>query len=105
MRVGPRYGFTVPIQKPDLKPSTEFKDNITRRNSPVTRSTTTQEDNLPSSSSSSEAWSMPAFTSASTSDSQPQSRQPDLATESEMGTKSEAFEQHTPTFSQADFVR
>ena len=97
MHVGPHYGFTVPIQRPDLKPSTEFKDNITHRNSPVTRSTATQEDNLPSSSDCSKAWSVPAFVSASTSDSQPQSRQPDLETESEMGMKSEAFGQHHPS--------
>ena len=50
---------------------------------------------------------MPVFASASasTSDSQPQSRQPDLATESKMETKNEAFEQHRPAFSQAHFAR
>ena len=40
-----------PVQKPDLKPSAEFKDNITRRSRPITRSTTTQEDTLPESAS------------------------------------------------------
>ena len=35
----------------------------------------------------------------------PQSRQPDLATESEMEMKNEAFEQHRPAFSQAHFAR
>jgi GATA-binding protein, other eukaryote len=32
------------VQKPDLKPSAEFKDNVTRRSRPITRSTATQED-------------------------------------------------------------
>ena len=40
----------VPVQKPDLKPSPEFKDNVTRRTRPVTRSTATQEDTQPDSS-------------------------------------------------------
>lgn len=40
-----------PVQKPDLKPSAEFKDNVTRRSRPVTRSTVTQEDTLPESAS------------------------------------------------------
>ena len=40
----------VPVQKPDLKPSPEFKDNITRRARPTTRSTATQEDTQPDSS-------------------------------------------------------
>lgn len=35
-----------PVQKPDLKPSAEFKDNVSRRTRPVTRSTATQEDTL-----------------------------------------------------------
>jgi len=39
----------VPVQKPDLKPSAEFKDNITRRTRPITRSTATQEDTQPDS--------------------------------------------------------
>jgi GATA-binding protein, other eukaryote len=34
----------TPVQKPDLKPSAEFKDNVTRRSRPITRSTATQED-------------------------------------------------------------
>jgi GATA-binding protein, other eukaryote len=34
----------TPVQKPDLKPSAEFKDNVIRRNRPVTRSTATQDD-------------------------------------------------------------
>ena len=34
----------VPVQKPDLKPSAEFKDNVTRRSRPITRSAATQED-------------------------------------------------------------
>ena len=41
----------VPVQKPDLKPSAEFKDNVTRRTRPITRSTATQEDTQPDSSS------------------------------------------------------
>jgi GATA-binding protein len=181
-----------PVQKPDLKPSAEFKDNITRRIRPVTRSTATQEDTLPESASDShndndnrrndtdatsttistnhqdallrfpslfssdfgpsallyptptvtnpmnygegvrhsfpsndsfdivrptielpldellmepgdcsEAW---TFASTSTPDSQSQSRQLDLATDSEMGMKSESFEHH-PAFSQAHFAR
>ena len=36
--------FAAPVQKPDLKPSAEFKGNITRRSRPTARSTTTQED-------------------------------------------------------------
>jgi GATA-binding protein, other eukaryote len=39
----------VPVQKPDLKPSAEFKDNVTRRTRPTTRSTATQEDTQPDS--------------------------------------------------------
>ena len=39
----------VPVQKPDLKPSAEFKDNVTRRTRPITRSTATQEDTQPDS--------------------------------------------------------
>jgi GATA-binding protein len=39
----------TPVQKPDLKPSAEFKDNVTRRSRPVTRSTATQEDTHPDS--------------------------------------------------------
>jgi hypothetical protein len=39
------------VQKPDLKPSAEFKDNVARRCRPVTRSTATQEDTHPDSSS------------------------------------------------------
>ncbi len=195
-----------PVQKPDLKPSAEFKDNVTRRSRPVTRSTTNQEDTLPESASASsdphndndthipnrarkdtdattfssitvsssnhqdaflrfptlfssdfgpsallyptptvtnpmnygegvrhsnpstdsfdivrptielpldellmdgdcsEVWSVPAFASTSTTDSQPQSRQLDLATEPEIGMKSEVFEHH-PAFSQAHFAR
>jgi GATA-binding protein, other eukaryote len=34
----------APVQKPDLKPSAEFKDNVTRRCRPVTRSAATHED-------------------------------------------------------------
>ena len=196
-----------PVQKPDLKPSAEFKDNITRRSRPITRSTTTQEDTLPESAcvpsdshndndthlpirgrkdtdttshasitlstshqdtllrfpslfssdfgpsallyptptvtnpmnygegvrhsfpsndsfdivrptielpldellmesgDCSEAWSVSAFASASTSDSQSQSRQLDMATEPEIGMKSESFEHHHPAFSQAHFAR
>ena len=41
----------VLVQKPDLKPSAEFKDNVTRRTRPITRSTATQEDTQPDSSS------------------------------------------------------
>jgi len=41
----------VPVQKPDLKPSAEFKDNVARRTRPITRSTATQEDTQPNSSS------------------------------------------------------
>jgi GATA-binding protein len=40
----------VLVQKPDLKPSAEFKDNVTRRTRPITRSTATQEDTQPDSS-------------------------------------------------------
>lgn len=184
-----------PVQKPDLKPSAEFKDNVTRRIRPVTRSTATQEDTLPESASDShndndthprndtdtttttitthqdallrfpslfssdfgpsallyptptvtnpmnygegvrhsfpsndsfdivrptielpldellmesdcsDAWSIPAFGSTSTPDSQSQSRQLDLATDSEIGMKSESFEHHHPAFSQAHFAR
>lgn len=182
-----------PVQKPDLKPSAEFKDNITRRSRPVTRSTVTQEDTLPDSASDphndkdthrarntdatslqsitvspqdaflrfpsifssdfgpsallyptptlttsmnygegvrhsfpsndsfdiarptielpldellmepgDEAWSVPAFASSSATDSQ--SRQLDLATEPEIGMKTEVFEHHH-AFSQAHFAR
>ena len=182
-----------PVQKPDLKPSAEFKDNVTRRSRPVTRSTAILEDTLPESDShndkdsirtrrdtdttsittpmnallrfpslfssdfgpsallyptptvtnpmnygegvrhsvpstdsfdiirptielpldellmetgdASEAWSMPAFSSASTTDSQPQSRQLDLATEPEIEMKTEALEHHHPAFSRAHFAR
>jgi hypothetical protein len=192
-----------PVQKPDLKPSAEFKDNVTRRTRPVTRSTTTQEDTLPESASHndkdthipnrarkdtdttslscttvsstnpqdaflhfpsifssdfgpsallyptptltnpmnygegvrhsfpsndsfdiarptielpldellmesgdcSEAWSVPNFGSNSTTDSQAQSRQLDLATDPEIGMKTESFEHHHPAFSQAHFAR
>ncbi|KAH9034243.1 hypothetical protein EDB85DRAFT_1948456 [Lactarius pseudohatsudake] len=189
-----------PVQKPDLKPSAEFKDNVTRRSRPVTRSTATQEDTLPESASApsdhhndkdtirarrdtdatsltistnhqeaflrfpslfssdfgpsallyptptvtnpmnygegvrhsipstdsfdivrptielpldellmesgdSEAWSVPVFASTSSTDSQSQSRQLDLATEPEIGMKSEVFEHHHPAFSQAHFAR
>jgi hypothetical protein len=41
----------VTVQKPDLKPSAEFKDNVTRRTRPITRSIATQEDTQPDSSS------------------------------------------------------
>ncbi|KAI0297069.1 hypothetical protein B0F90DRAFT_1669623 [Multifurca ochricompacta] len=194
----------APVQKPDLKPSAEFKDNITRRSRPVTRSTATQEDTHPDSASAlsdshidsdtplihrsrkdtdasttsttthphdallrfpslfstdfgpsallyptptltnamnygegvrhsipttdsfdivrptielpldellmepgdcSEAWSVPAFQSSSTTDSQSHSRQLDLATETDIRMKSEAFEHHHPAFSQAHFAR
>ncbi|KAH9963547.1 hypothetical protein BC827DRAFT_1266313 [Russula dissimulans] len=41
----------TPVQKPDLKPSAEFNDNVTRRARTATRSTTTQGDTLPDSAS------------------------------------------------------
>jgi GATA-binding protein, other eukaryote len=194
----------APVQKPDLKPSAEFKDNVTRRCRPVTRSTTTHEDTqsdsvsvplesnndkdtpthrshkatgstaiattsantqdallrfpslfssdfgpsallyptptvtnpmnygegvrhtVPTTDSfdivrptielpldellmdpadSSEAWSIMAFASTSSPESQSHARQLDLAAEPDIGMKSEAFENHHPAFSQAHFVR
>lgn len=201
----------VPVQKPDLKPSAEFKDNVTRRSRPVTRSTATQEDtqldsaSLPSDSHNdndshlshqhrkevditatpaaeviaaanaisqdtllrfpslfstdfgpsallyptptvtnpmnygegvrhsiptsdsfdivrptielpldellmepgdcSESWPIPSYPPPSTTDPQSQTRQLDLATETDIGMKSEVFEHHHPAFSQAHFAR
>jgi hypothetical protein len=192
-----------PVQKPDLKPSAEFKDNVTRRARPLTRSINTQEDTQSDSSSvppdsnndndtlahcshddidatsvattsanphsaalrfpslfsndfgpsallfpsptvtnpmnygegvrhtvpttdsfdivrptielpldellmepgdCSEAWSVTAFASISSTDSQSHARQLDLATEPDVGMKSESFDHH-PAFSQAHFAR
>jgi GATA-binding protein len=192
------------VQKPDLKPSAEFKDNVTRRCRPVTRSTATQEDTHPDSSSlpsaadsqdtylshndpkeadttasiatttpqdfllrfpslfstdfgpsallfptpsasnpvnygegvrhsiptsdsfdivrptielpldellmepgdCSEGWPIPSYSSApTTTDPQSHSRQLDLAPETDISMKSEAFEHHHPAFSQAHFAR
>ncbi|KAH9956082.1 hypothetical protein BC827DRAFT_1347168 [Russula dissimulans] len=195
----------TPVQKPDLKPSAEFKDNLTRRARPATRSTTTQGDTLLDSASvpseshnisendtqlthnepsdrdtavattsagsphdvllrfpslfstdfgpsallyptptvtnsinygegvrhsvptsdsfdivrptielpldellmepgdCSDAWPIPSYPPVSTTD--PQTRQLDLATDTDIGMKSESFEHHHPAFSQAHFAR
>ena len=191
----------TPVQKPDLKPSAEFKDNVARRSRPVTRSTATQDDTHPDPTSTtpsdsqhndsdthdlkdadtslattpspqdaflrfpslfstdfgpsallfptptvtnpmnygegvrhsvptsdsfdiirptielpldellmepgdcSEAWPIPSYPPASTTEPQPHARQLDLATETDIGMKSEAFEHHHPAFSQAHFAR
>jgi hypothetical protein len=39
--------LAVPVQNSDFKPSAEFKDNVTHRTRPITRSTATQEDTQP----------------------------------------------------------
>ena len=189
----------TPVQKPDLKPSAEFKDNVARRSRPVTRSTATQEDTQPDPTSTtpsdshhndrdthdlkdadtsiattthdillrfptlfssdfgpsallyptptltnpmnygegvrhsgptsdsfdimrptielpldellmesgdcSDGWPIPSYPPASTTEPQPHARQLDLATEADIGMKSEAFEHHHPAFSQAHFAR
>jgi GATA-binding protein, other eukaryote len=192
----------TPVQKPDLKPSAEFKDNVTRRNRPITRSTATQDDTQPDAASvpsdshndketlhndhrdaeasfattsatqdallrfpslfstdfgpsallfptptvtnpmnygegvrhtiptsdsfdivrptielpldellmepgdCSEGWPVPSYAPVSTTtEPQPHARQLDLATETDLGMKSEAFEHHHPAFSQAHFAR
>ncbi|KAI0245842.1 hypothetical protein BJV78DRAFT_1277357 [Lactifluus subvellereus] len=189
---------SAPVQKPDLKPSAEFKDSVTRRSRPVIRSTTTQgetqldsasvpsdvnDDNdtlthcsqrdthatgtpqdvllrfpslfsndfgpsallcpiptvtnpmnygegvrhtVPTTDSfdivrptielpldelllepgdCSEAWSVPAFASTSSTDSQSHPCHLDLETEPDIGMKMEVFEHHHPAFSQAHFAR
>ncbi|KAI9507942.1 hypothetical protein F5148DRAFT_980619 [Russula earlei] len=187
----------TPVQKPDLKPSAEFKDSVTRRTRPVTRSTATQGDTQPDSSlvpsdphndcdthndrkdtdtfssaspqdallrfpslfstdfgptallfptptltnamnygegvrhsvptsdsfdiarptielpldelllepGDCDSWPVPSYPPISGTDHQTNARQLDLASEADIGMKSEAFEHHHPAFSQAHFAR